>query len=418
MGTSAQFIHTNHVDLSEKANEQVSETKQKSVRIIAHPTTSWIEGEAVRQLEHTASLAGVELAVGLPDLHPGKGHPIGAAFLSRDVIYPHLVGGDIGCGMALWRTDALAHKPKLENWAKRLAVLDKPWSGEQEGWHDADRSVVESQHEMLQRLAPWQDSLGSIGGGNHFAEMQAIDTICDEEKAAQLGIDPKHLYLLVHSGSRGLGTSIHDAHVAVHGARGVLTESDEGKTYIRRHNDAVSWASINRRVIARRFLSAIEYDGASILDICHNSATPDTASSNQGCTCWLHRKGAAPADVGPVVIPGSRGALSYLVVPTAKAAQTDLCARSLAHGAGRKWKRSECKARLADKYKPAQLEKTALGGRVVCNDRGLLYEEAPQAYKDVTRVIDDLLAPGLVELVAILRPVLTFKTARHSSDED
>ena len=65
---------------------------------------SWIEGEAVLQLEKTATLPGMRRVVGMPDLHPGKGTPIGAVFLSDDRVYPHLVGNDIGCGMALWTT--------------------------------------------------------------------------------------------------------------------------------------------------------------------------------------------------------------------------------------------------------------------------------------------------------------------------
>ena len=74
------------------------------VRLIASPE-NWIEGAAVQQLEKTASLPGMRLAVGLPDLHPGKGSPIGAAFGVEGYLYPTLVGNDIGCGIGLWRTE-------------------------------------------------------------------------------------------------------------------------------------------------------------------------------------------------------------------------------------------------------------------------------------------------------------------------
>jgi release factor H-coupled RctB family protein len=63
---------------------------------------NWIEGSAVQQLHFTAGLKGMVKVVGMPDLHPGRGNPIGAAFYSEGVIYPYLVGGDIGCGMGLW----------------------------------------------------------------------------------------------------------------------------------------------------------------------------------------------------------------------------------------------------------------------------------------------------------------------------
>src|SRR2546426_4005386 len=103
----------------------LTETK---VRLIASPK-SWIEGEAVRQLYASAQLDGMRLAVGFPDLHPGKGAPVGAAFVSEGVIYPHLIGGDIGCGMSLWRTDLLRHKAKLDRWAALPFDLEHPWEG-------------------------------------------------------------------------------------------------------------------------------------------------------------------------------------------------------------------------------------------------------------------------------------------------
>ena len=65
---------------------------------------NWIEGKAIEQLQSTAKLDGMRRVVGMPDLHPGRGNPIGAAFLTEKVIYPYLVGGDIGCGMGLWQT--------------------------------------------------------------------------------------------------------------------------------------------------------------------------------------------------------------------------------------------------------------------------------------------------------------------------
>ena len=85
-------------------------------------------------------------------------------------------------------------------------------------------------------------------------------------------------------------------------------ESDDFGVYLDRHNQAVAWAVLNRQIIAKRFLGALGLKGSCKLDLCHNSVTPFE-------TAWLHRKGAAPADQGPVVIPGSRGTLSYLVAP-------------------------------------------------------------------------------------------------------
>jgi release factor H-coupled RctB family protein len=114
-----------------------------------------------------------------------------------------------------------------------------------------------------------------------------------------------------------------------------------------------------------------------------------------------------------VVIPGSRGTLSYLVRPMMEQVGQAEAGWSLAHGAGRKWKRGEVKARLKDRYRPADLGQTALGGRVICEDKELLYEEAPEAYKDIDVVVGALVEAGLCAIVATLRPLITYKTRRR-----
>jgi release factor H-coupled RctB family protein len=96
-----------------------------------------------------------------------------------------------------------------------------------------------------------------------------------------------------------------------------------------------------------------------------------------------------------VVIPGSRGTLSYLVIATG---DQDQNLATLAHGAGRKWKRYECRGRLEKKYSKESLLRTEFGGYVLCSDKHLLYEEAPQAYKDVDIVVQDLVDAGLVKI--------------------
>ena len=104
-------------------------TEEASLSIIASDK-SWIEGEAVHQLKTVASLPGMTRVVGLPDLHPGKGIPVGAAFLCQDRIYPHLVGNDIGCGMGLWQTDLPHSRMKIDKLLRRLRGLDEPWNGD------------------------------------------------------------------------------------------------------------------------------------------------------------------------------------------------------------------------------------------------------------------------------------------------
>ncbi|QJQ52598.1 RNA ligase RtcB family protein [Escherichia coli] len=156
----------------------------------------WIESLAIQQLHTTANLPNMQRVVGMPDLHPGRGYPIGAAFFSVGRFYPALVGNDIGCGMALWQTDILTRKYNADKFEKRLSDLDDV---AEESWLEENLPSAFAQH-------PWRSSLGSIGGGNHFAELQQVDQIINAELFALAGLDAQHLQLLVHSGSRGGGS--------------------------------------------------------------------------------------------------------------------------------------------------------------------------------------------------------------------
>ncbi len=361
---------------------------------------NWMEGEALRQLETTAELPGMRLAVGMPDLHPGRGHPIGAAFLSQGTFYPHLVGNDIGCGMGLWQTGLKQRKVRLDRWVRQLDDLDQSWDGDVMAWWRQAGANETAPDVDLQNPA-----LGTIGGGNHFAELQMVEDIRHESIFDDFGLDPDCLVLLVHSGSRGIGEAILRAHVAEYGARGLHDNTEVAHAYLTEHDQAVQWGAVNRGLIAHRFLSSLRSEGARRLDVAHNTVTPICQGGER---LWLHRKGATPSDRGVVMIPGSRGAFSYLVEPVGDQADN---AYSLAHGAGRKWNRSEAKARLSQRA--TDLSRTALGSRVICEDKNLMYEEAPQAYKNIDIVVQDLVDAGLVRIIAVFRPLITYKTRRR-----
>jgi release factor H-coupled RctB family protein len=381
-------------------NEVVVTERGPKVRVIASAST-WMEGEALRQLDVAADLPGILLCVGMPDLHPGKGGPVGAAFLSDGFLHPMLVGSDIGCGMGLWTTDLLARKARPDRIAAHMDGLDLPWDGDA-GAFLGERGVAPTPHD---------GALGSPGRGNHFIEWQAIEEIHDGPALKALGIAPERLCLLVHSGSRGLGESILRGVTERLGSAALPIGSEDAVAYLRSHDHAVRWAAANRELCARRALAAAGADGTGVLDVCHNRVA---AAAFGGGSCWLHRKGAAPADCGAVVVPGSRGDLSYLVQPTL-GRQDALW--SLAHGAGRRIARGEARGKLRGRYKRKDLRNTPFGGRVVCGEEALLWEEAPEAYKSAAGVVGDLVSAGLVQLIATLRPRVTFKTSEATRNE-
>jgi release factor H-coupled RctB family protein len=366
---------------------------ETNVRLFAS-ARSWIEGEALRQLYAAAKLEGMRLAVGFPDLHSGKGSPVGAAFVTEGFIYPHLIGGDIGCGMALFKTDLVQRDLKLNRWAELRFDLEHPWEG------DAREVLAASELESTE----FDEALGTIGGGNHFAELQAVQEVVNAREFRQLGLGKQQLVVLVHSGSRGLGESILRAYVEEHQANGSDAESFAAAACLRNHDLAVRWAMANRALIARRFIEALGAEAQCLWDGCHNSIT---RREFEGEAVWVHRKGAVATEGEPVVIPGSRGSLSYLVKPIG---DSESHAWSLAHGAGRKWARSETRLRMRERFGLHQLTQTPLGGRVICERRELLYEEAPAAYKNIEDVVQDLVGARLVSVIATFRPLLTYKT--------
>lgn len=368
-----------------------------AVRLFAS-AKSWIEGEAVRQLYATARLPGVRQVVGFPDLHPGKGSPVGAAFVTDGLIYPHVIGGDIGCGIALFQTDLPRRSAsRVDRWSAQYFHLEHPW----------DEGVGEFFAAHNLESTEFDAAMGTIGGGNHFAELQLIEKVMDEDAFKRSGLDKRQLVMLVHSGSRGLGDSILRAHVDQYRGEGVEAGSFGGQEYLRGHDVALRWARANRELIARRFAAALGSKIGCVWDGCHNSIT---RHESDGETVWVHRKGAVEAEGSMAVIPGSRGSLSYLVKPVADGVSH---AWSLAHGAGRKWSRSEARLRMRERFELRQFVQTPLGGRVVCEERDLLYEEAPGAYKNIEAVIADLVTAGLVSVVATLRPLLTYKTRKQ-----
>ncbi|WP_030491635.1 RNA ligase RtcB family protein [Micromonospora chokoriensis] len=366
--------------------ETLPSSTPATVTVFASPA-SWIESDALAQCQQVAALPGMRHVAAMPDLHPGKGAPIGAAMAST-VLYPFLVGSDIGCGIAVFPIRLKRAVP--ERLAARFPDLDQALDpvrdADDPAWAAVDGDVP----------AGHLDGLGTVGRGNHFVELARVDTIFDVGHASRLGIDAGDLVLIVHSGSRGLGERILRAHTEVHGAGA----APDPAAYLAMHDDAVRWGSLNRRVLAARVAHALGAEPAApIVDQCHN-----LVEVRDGV--YLHRKGAAPGDGRDVLIAGTRGTASYLVAAHAGPDAN----HSVAHGAGRKMSRADALRRGRAKHTVEELRRTPVGSLVVCGDRQLLFEEAPGAYKRIEQVIADLFEHHLATPVVSTTPLVTYKT--------
>ncbi|WP_136441986.1 RNA ligase RtcB family protein [Pacificoceanicola onchidii] len=347
--------------------------------------TAWIEGRAEDQLTHVSNWPGMKHIAAFPDLHPGRHGPVGAAFLA-DRLYPQLIGPDIGCGMALFALDLSPRRLKLDKAARRLRVLQEP----------LPEDLV--QDALVANGLARPDGLGTIGGGNHFCEVLEVT-------ASEAGspIAKGALCLLVHTGSRGHGARVYNA-VDEPWKEGFDPGSAAALDYRELHDAAQHWANVNRLLIAERAAEALSSDAALICDAPHNHLEEVDG-------LWLHRKGAAAPDHGLAPLAGSREAPSFLLKVRETATPDALW--SVSHGAGRKYDRASMHGRIKlNRSGLAAMERTAQGGRVICENRDLMIEEAGAAYKDVTSVAADLEDAGLAARIATLKPRITFKCTR------
>lgn len=396
-------------------------------RVIANPDV-WMEGDGVAQFARTAGLPGCVRAVAMPDLHVGKGS-VGAVFATAARVYPHLLGGDVGCGVRLFATNEDArHRDAIER-RVRKAWDDEPLAGCDAdavfaaAWNLGVRGLagLDDAPDALRALALGEPSsglgapgdaralgpgheaaLGTIGGGNHFVEIARVDEVRDVAAAEALGLERGCLVVVAHSGSRGLGTALARRH-----GNATLEGAESIDAYLADVAGACRFAQVNRFLLGYRMLRALGAARTSRVsggfDVTHNDVRLESVG---GAPAWVHRKGAAPAHAGqPTIMLGSRGAPSWVLTGTG----SEDGLRSVAHGAGRRMGRAEALSKLKGKYKRSELQTTKLGGRVVCDDADLLYEEHPDAYKPVEPVVASLIDAGLATAVASLVPVVTVK---------
>ena len=285
--------------------------------------------------------------------------------------------------------------------------------------------------------------LGTLGSGNHFLEIDVVEEIYLPDVAARFGLERGRLALLIHSGSRGLGYQVCDDSLSVMGKAMerhriqvpdrqlacAPLRSSEGRSYLGAMAAAANFAWANRQVMMSLAARACEQVlglsprdvGLSLLyDVCHNVAKLEShridGRTERVC---VHRKGATRAfgpghaelpaeyrDIGqPVLIPGDMGRGSYVLVGTERAMEETF--GSTCHGAGRVLSRA--RAKKAARGRDLVEELRRLGVAAMAHGRFALAEEMPEAYKDVTEVVDVMDGAGISSRVAKLRPVGVIK---------
>jgi tRNA-splicing ligase RtcB len=439
--------------------------------------------QSIEQVANAAMLPGiVKASLAMPDIHFGYGLPIGgvvATDAKKDgVITPGGVGFDINCGVRMLRTNLSRAdvKDKMRALVEGLfaniptgvgakgdlrlsqADFDKMlvkgarWAVEN-GYGSADDLDRIEAGGCIQGADPDKISekayergrgqLGTLGSGNHFAEIQYVQKIFDEEAANALGLWEGQITLMIHTGSRGFGhqvctdyLKVMEASVRKYGFNlpdrqlaCAPIDSPEGRDYLAAMRAAANFGFTNRQMImhwARETfmhvlnLSPRDLGMTLIYDVAHNIVKfEEHEVDGKKMMLAVHRKGATRAfppghpetpelyrDIGqPVIIPGDMGTNSYILVGTEKGMKETF--GSACHGAGRVMSRAA--AVKACRGRSIEREMEDMGVTVRYTGRDALKEEIPEAYKDIDQVVDVVHNAGIAKRVAKLKPVGVIK---------
>ena len=374
---------------------------------------SWasdIDPGTIRQAEKASRLPIVEGHVALmPDAHIGIGATVGSVIPTSGAVIPSAVGVDIGCGMVAAELDVTEDQladtlePLLDRIERAVpAGVGKGHdtvAGHAARWMARHQPATELSSERAAKAAK---QFGTLGSGNHFFEL------CVDERG--------RCWAVLHSGSRGIGNQLAQAHMAKarHLAKVLelrLEDPDlayfsegtpEFNAYITDMLWAQDYARANRDQMmdnAMREVFAFLGFGRETRRInCHHNFTQ--RETHDGRRLWITRKGAIKADVGDLgVIPGSMGTRSYIVAGKGNPASWMSCS----HGAGRRHSRTQAKKLFTTTDLARQMAgKVWLSGRAEA-----LVDEIPSAYKDIDQVMAD--QADLVEVLHTLHQVLNYK---------
>ena len=373
------------------------------------PIKSWVtdlEEGALEQARNLANLPFIFRHLSLmPDSHQGYGMPIGGVMATKDVVIPNAVGVDIGCGMCAVKTSL-----KIEDFTKEKLkeVMGLIRETIPVGFnHRKEECEIEEMPNLSnplyivdQQYGAARRQLGTLGGGNHFIEIQK-----DEEG---------FIWIMIHSGSRNIGYKAakyynelakklnkkwHTSVPEKHDLAFLPLNSKEGKEYLDEMNYCVEFALANRKKMMEDVQNSIlqvidEVKFENIINIAHNYAKME---NHFGENVMVHRKGATSARKGEVgIIPGSQGTASYIVEGLGNPESFQSCS----HGAGRKMGRNQARKNLDLEEEKKKLE-----------DQGIVHsirevndlDEASGAYKSIEEVMAN--QEDLVKILVKLIPL-------------
>jgi tRNA-splicing ligase RtcB len=442
-----------------------------------------VQDRSLEQIVNVTTLPGiVKHSLAMPDIHEGYGFPIGGVaatdIVKGGVISPGGIGYDINCGVRILTSQIVYDEIKsylqeimnqlfqnvpsgegrggelvldysevnkvLEegvSWAVKKGYATKE---DQEHTEDAGHmSEANSTYVSSRAKERGKGQLGSLGGGNHFLEVQKVVKIFDKEIAKLFGLFENQITVMIHCGSRGLGHQVCTDYIrtmvtALDKYKIILPdrelvcvpfESSEGEKYFGAMAAAANYAWTNRQIILNQVRQVWEEILGGkvkntklemIYDVAHNIGKREKhLVDGKEMDLCVHRKGATRAfapgrpevpevyqKVGqPVIIPGCMGTSSFVLVGTQKVMEKTW--GSVCHGAGRTMSRNEAKRKILGSKLRQDLEKKGIIIR--CKSNSGLAEEAPMAYKDINEVVNIVCKAGLAKKVAQVVPVGVMK---------
>lgn len=368
-----------------------------------------IDTPALAQAENLANLpfAYKHIAI-MPDSHVGYGMPIGAVLATEDVIIPNAVGVDIGCGVCAMRTSLqdINSNSLKKIMGKIRAVVPRGFNHHKSPQDGSLMPQLDKKNMVMvtRQYKKARHQLGTLGGGNHFIEIQRGDD--------------GYIWIMIHSGSRNLGHEIASHHnkIACWLNRAwhvqvpekwqlafLPVNSSEGKEYMAEMNYCVEFALANRKLMMRRVQEALvdvtgSVDFGELINKSHNFAAKER---HGGKDVLVHRKGATRARKGELgLVPGSQGTASYIV----RGLGNDESFHSCSHGAGRRLSRKKAIRELDLDAEKRRLDELGII-HAVRHKKDL--DEAPGSYKNIEKVMER--QSDLVEIEVKLLPLAVVK---------